>query len=335
MKRLFVDMDGTLARFHDEALYLERMFEEGFFKNLKPFENMVSGIKEFMRMHPDVDVYIVSSAIDSPYCVQDKNQWLDFYLPEISEGKRLFPEMGTSKADYIKHKTGMSITLDDFLLDDYNQGLIQFQEAGGKTIKCHNNINHKGLGLYGGEKGKLWSGEIAHTEDLPFMVAAELSMHMKLDFDFKPLFKEYGLEDKNLISVEKGGQPVYTWDNEKFFTNPLDAIRFNSERHSADYKQMFRPVLVTDDKDFRIIPRFKLDAMKLNFLSDNNKGRSSVGDANILDDFKNYVIKNCNHPEFTEATIQSYVKARLEDKLKAANERRQEPERTGYRGPVR
>ena len=30
MARLFVDMDGTLARFHDEVQYLERMFEKGF-----------------------------------------------------------------------------------------------------------------------------------------------------------------------------------------------------------------------------------------------------------------------------------------------------------------
>lgn len=39
--RIFVDMDGTLARFHDENLYLERMFEKGFFRDLKPFENAV------------------------------------------------------------------------------------------------------------------------------------------------------------------------------------------------------------------------------------------------------------------------------------------------------
>lgn len=45
--RIFVDMDGTLARFHDENLYLERMFEKGFFRDLKPFENAVSAIKEF------------------------------------------------------------------------------------------------------------------------------------------------------------------------------------------------------------------------------------------------------------------------------------------------
>lgn len=28
--KIYIDMDGTIARFHDENLYLERMFEKGF-----------------------------------------------------------------------------------------------------------------------------------------------------------------------------------------------------------------------------------------------------------------------------------------------------------------
>ena len=31
-KRLFIDMDGTLAKFHDEVNYLERMYEKIFQK---------------------------------------------------------------------------------------------------------------------------------------------------------------------------------------------------------------------------------------------------------------------------------------------------------------
>ena len=192
MKRLFVDMDGTLARFHDEVMYLERMFENGFFKNLKPFDNMVMGIKEFINMHPNIEVFIISSAIDSPFCIKDKNAWLNQYLPEISEDKRLFPGIGTQKADYIRDKTGFSVTKMDFLLDDYNKGLVQFQEAGGSSIKCHNNINHKGLGLYGGQKGNLWTGKIVHTDDSPIVIASALSEYMNLAH--KLLFEGYDNE---------------------------------------------------------------------------------------------------------------------------------------------
>ena len=46
-KRLLVDMDGTLARFHDQANYLERMFEKDFFRELEPLEKMVEGVRQY------------------------------------------------------------------------------------------------------------------------------------------------------------------------------------------------------------------------------------------------------------------------------------------------
>lgn len=75
--RIFVDMDGTLARFHDENLYLERMFEKGFFRDLKPFSNAVDAIKRIIDNHPNVDVYVLSATITTPYCLAEKNAWLD------------------------------------------------------------------------------------------------------------------------------------------------------------------------------------------------------------------------------------------------------------------
>lgn len=78
-KRLLVDMDGTLARFHDQANYLERMFEKDFFRELEPFANMVEGVRQFMQDHPDIEVFIVSARVigEPPYCEVEKNAWLD------------------------------------------------------------------------------------------------------------------------------------------------------------------------------------------------------------------------------------------------------------------
>ena len=45
MNRLFLGMDGTLAPFHNEVQYLERMWEKDFFRNLKPFQNMIDAVK--------------------------------------------------------------------------------------------------------------------------------------------------------------------------------------------------------------------------------------------------------------------------------------------------
>lgn len=150
--RLFVDMDGTLARFHDEVSYLERMYEEGFFKNLKPFEDAVNGVRELIKNHKDIEVFVLSAAVDGepPYCRVEKNAWIDEHLPEIDSEHRIFTVVGEPKAKYIKN----GISKDDFLWDDYNVGLEQWEKDGGTSVKCWNNINHKGL------VGKLWEGLI-------------------------------------------------------------------------------------------------------------------------------------------------------------------------------
>lgn len=49
-RRIYLDMDGTLFRFHDtEHEYIERMWEPGFYRNLKPFQNLVDAVRMFMK----------------------------------------------------------------------------------------------------------------------------------------------------------------------------------------------------------------------------------------------------------------------------------------------
>lgn len=148
--RLFVDMDGTLARFHDEVQYLERMYEPNFFKNLKPFLGAVETIREIMRVHPNWEVYILSAAIsgDPPGCEKQKNAWLDMHLPEIDRAHRLFPPIGTDKSMMIPG--GIQGT--DILLDDYNKNLEEWRAAGGISVKFVNNINDRAL------NGPRWDG---------------------------------------------------------------------------------------------------------------------------------------------------------------------------------
>lgn len=151
MTRLFIDMDGTLARFHDEVQYLERMFEKGFFLNLQPFSEAVEAVNSLARSG-QYEVYILSAAIDGepPYCQEEKNQWLDKFCPDIDREHRIFTRMGMQKAEYIPG----GISSDDILWDDYNKNLEEWRSAGGFSVKCHNNINHKGL------IGPLWDGEL-------------------------------------------------------------------------------------------------------------------------------------------------------------------------------
>lgn len=155
MKRIFIDMDGTLARFHDEVQYLERMFEKGFFENLKPFENMTEAVRQ-LSQNPNYEVFILSAAVEGepPYCNTEKNRWIDKYIPEIPLENRIFTRVGEPKSAYILG----GINKDDILIDDYNVGLEAWERDGGTAIKCKNNINHKGL------IGELWQGALVDNQ---------------------------------------------------------------------------------------------------------------------------------------------------------------------------
>ncbi len=253
-KRLFVDMDGTLARFHDQVNYLERMFEKDFFHTLKPFENMVAALRLFMIQHPDVEVFTISARVNSTpaYCEEEKNLWLDIYLPQIDQAHRIYTDMGRSKADYIPGK----LTKDDFLLDDYNRGLNLFLHGGGNVIKCHNNINQRGTGLYGGSAGHMWMGPMVHTADAPELIAAELSQHMSLEYHLDQVLSAYpdiSFQDtrteskpyrpgfiKHIKQIEDDRFWAVTTDSDGHdfhgFSNILNALRFlNGEADFREY----------------------------------------------------------------------------------------------------
>lgn len=258
-KRLLVDMDGTLARFHDQANYLERMFEKDFFRELEPFANMVEGVRQFMQDHPDVEVFIVSARVigEPPYCEVEKNAWLDRYLPEIDREHRIFTDIGHSKVEYLPG----GATKDDYLLDDYNKGLNLFMYDGGSAIKCHNNINQRGLGAYGGEKGQLWTGAMVHVDDRPEMISAELAQSMGLSYDRRKVFNTYAAYE-----------PVFqNWSQEKkdAFIAPereaaegslLDQIRFYS--FDPHFKNLSFPGMAPGEKIN--IPYHKAQAICMN-----------------------------------------------------------------------
>ncbi len=164
-RRIFIDMDGTLARFHDEINYLERMWGKGFFEELKPFTNMILGTDLINNQASNVEVYILSAAIDSEYCKTEKHNWLDKYLPNIDKHHRIFTKIGEPKSNFIPG----GISKSDYLIDDYNIGLDNWVEHGGSAIKCVNNINHKGL------IGELWKGNIVKVESSPYEIQEQIA----------------------------------------------------------------------------------------------------------------------------------------------------------------
>lgn len=198
--RIFVDMDGTIARFHDENLYLERMFEKGFFSGLKPFDNAVEAIKHIIDNHPNADVYVLSATITTPYCLAEKNAWLDKYLPNIDKEHRIFVEnLSTAKSlcvpgSYMyKDDNGKyhnKIFKNDILIDDYNKNLEEWERDGGTAIKAKNNINHKGL------HGELWKGDLIDITDTAESIVERLTEII--------VSREKGIEENHYNEDDEG-----------------------------------------------------------------------------------------------------------------------------------
>lgn len=133
-KRLFVDMDGTLTTFKYEAM--EKLEEKGYFKNLEPHKNVVYAIKNIIENEKDIDVYILSAVLNTPYAKAEKNEWLDNYLPEIPQDKRIFAQCGVDKREFIEG----GVCINDTLLDDYTLNLNKWDKTG-TAIKLDNDIN--------------------------------------------------------------------------------------------------------------------------------------------------------------------------------------------------
>lgn len=137
---LFLDMDGTLAKFYANPNYMEKMFEPNYFATLKPYA-IVDTIKEIIKEMPIVKVMVLSACVDTDYCEEEKQTWLDHYLPEIPQENRAFCKVGEDKTDLARLLVGKDDI--NILLDDYSVNLEQWKAQGWIAIKFVNGMNDK------------------------------------------------------------------------------------------------------------------------------------------------------------------------------------------------
>lgn len=246
-KRLFVDLYGTLTMFHDEVSCIEQIYERGFVAGLQPYHKMVEGVRNFMHLHPDVEVFTLSSV---SMLRTDESEWLDKYLPEIDSEHRLYPNADEDKISLVPN----GVSNNDFLLDDYNRWLLEFEAAGGNPIKCHNDINQRGPGVYDGNFSQLWVGPTLHTDDHPEMISAELAQHMDFPItNLDRIVEAYGVallldNGQKIVPKQDNGDIPLVWlvydsstgryktPNGSFdYRNILNAIRAEWRYGSRDY----------------------------------------------------------------------------------------------------
>lgn len=132
-KKLFLDMDGTIAKFNSKRNAIQRFDKEkGFFLSLKPFK-YIETINQ-MIIENQIDVFIVSAS-PNPQADTEKRTWLKTYLPNLSQSNICFCRIGTNKAKAIKEQLNINIDNNCYLLDDYTKNLIEWNNNNGIGIK--------------------------------------------------------------------------------------------------------------------------------------------------------------------------------------------------------
>lgn len=133
MKKLFLDMDGTIAKFNSKRNALERFaVEKGFFATLKPFK-YIDTINELIESN-QVQVFVISASPNAQ-ADNDKMIWLETHLPKLAKENICFCRIGENKAKIIKDKLNITIDNECYLLDDYTKNLIEWNNCNGIGIK--------------------------------------------------------------------------------------------------------------------------------------------------------------------------------------------------------
>lgn len=133
MINLFLDLDGTLAKFNSKRNALKRFDNEaGFFANLKPYK-YIEFVNE-LATKENINVYVIS-ATPNEQADKDKLVWIKKYLNQINDKNICFCRLNENKAKVIKDKLNITIDNNCLLLDDYTKNLIEWQNLNGIGIK--------------------------------------------------------------------------------------------------------------------------------------------------------------------------------------------------------
>lgn len=145
MKKIFLDLDGTIARFNVRNALERFATEQGFFARLRPYV----GIEVINTLAKMGNIYIISASPNlQADC--DKMQWIARYLSNVPLKNITICRVGENKADIIKSKYKMEIDSSCYLLDDYTKNLIEWESAGGVGIKRITSVADNSTGKWTG-----------------------------------------------------------------------------------------------------------------------------------------------------------------------------------------
>lgn len=145
MNKIFLDMDGTLAKFNVPNALERFATEKGFFARLGAYK----GIEKINEMVKNGNVYIISAS-PNMYADLDKMTWLRKYLPNLERKNIIFCRNGQNKAKEIEKVLDIKIDKTCYLLDDYTKNLTEWETVGGTGIKRLTKVSDNSRGLWTG-----------------------------------------------------------------------------------------------------------------------------------------------------------------------------------------
>ena len=145
MKKIFLDLDGTLAKFNVKNALKRFDNEKGFFAKLGAYKN----IEKINEMAKAGNVYIISVS-PNEQADNDKMIWIKKYLPNVKIENIVLCRLGENKAEIIENKYNIKIDKNCMLLDDYTKNLIEWETVGGVGIKRLTTVSDNSR--------KLWKG---------------------------------------------------------------------------------------------------------------------------------------------------------------------------------
>lgn len=145
VNKIFLDLDGTCAKFNVKNALQRFDNEVGFFANLGAYV----GIDFINEIAKEGNIYIISAS-PNIQADNDKMVWIKKYLNNIPMENITLCRVGENKAEIIENKYNMKINEKCFLLDDYTKNLVEWENYGGVGIKRLTSCADNSRGLWKG-----------------------------------------------------------------------------------------------------------------------------------------------------------------------------------------
>ena len=154
-RKIFVDMDGTLAEWRTDVNY-EEVLKPGYFANLRPQMGVVNLLRELDEKEL-AQIFILGCVIPNGHAKKEKLSWLEKFCPFIPKANIIFIKDGCNKNSACQSES-------DILLDDYSKNLHEWSGVG---VKVMNGVN----GHHGSWHGRRFN----INDDVERMIDAILS----------------------------------------------------------------------------------------------------------------------------------------------------------------